>query len=181
MQVGAGAWVYLSQFAHTPTQATAACIFANLGVAVSDVVADSLVVEKVRASRLMPVLHGNSNIKRLLLMRSMQVQYAHWSAVTDHYLNMHGMALCTLLSMCNDRSQEVTSAIVPACVLCAQHLHLEIRLRSSAPYSSEQGCCRFDSFQYQVARTSVAGRNLCKSAIQSHTISAHLEGEHLSR
>ena len=47
-QVGAGAWVYLSKYAHTPNQALAACIFANLGVAVSDVVADSLVVEKVR-------------------------------------------------------------------------------------------------------------------------------------
>jgi hypothetical protein len=47
-QVGAGAWAYLSVYAHSPRETAAALIMANLGVAVSDVVADSLVVEKVR-------------------------------------------------------------------------------------------------------------------------------------
>lgn len=47
-QVGAGAWAYLSAYAHSPRETAIACVMANLGVAVSDVVADSLVVEKVR-------------------------------------------------------------------------------------------------------------------------------------
>ena len=53
MQMGAGAWAYLSLYAHSPFEATAACVVANLGVAISDVVADSLVVEKV-----LPSQHG---------------------------------------------------------------------------------------------------------------------------
>ncbi len=46
--IGASGWFYLANFAETPFQATAASIVASLGVAVSDVVADSIVVEKVR-------------------------------------------------------------------------------------------------------------------------------------
>lgn len=46
--LGASGWFYLANFAETPFQATAASIVASLGVAVSDVVADSIVVEKVR-------------------------------------------------------------------------------------------------------------------------------------
>eukprot|EP00611_Tribonema_gayanum_P032266 TRINITY_DN954_c0_g1_i2.p1 TRINITY_DN954_c0_g1~~TRINITY_DN954_c0_g1_i2.p1 ORF type:complete len:492 (+),score=68.81 TRINITY_DN954_c0_g1_i2:1589-3064(+) len=55
---GAGAWAYLSLYAHTPAEATAACVLANLGVAVSDVVADSLVVEKARDSQSQAVSSG---------------------------------------------------------------------------------------------------------------------------
>lgn len=46
--IGASGWFYLANFAQTPFEATAASIVASLGVAVSDVVADSIVVEKVR-------------------------------------------------------------------------------------------------------------------------------------
>lgn len=49
--LGAAAWVYLSQVANAPAGATGACIASNLGIAVSDVVADSIVVEKARESR----------------------------------------------------------------------------------------------------------------------------------
>lgn len=45
--IGASGWFYLANFAETPFEATAASIVASLGVAVSDVVADSIVVEKV--------------------------------------------------------------------------------------------------------------------------------------
>lgn len=45
--IGAFGWYYLATYAHTPLEATAASIVASLGVAVSDVVADSIVVEKV--------------------------------------------------------------------------------------------------------------------------------------
>lgn len=47
--VGAAGWFYLANYAQTPFDATAASIMASLGVAVSDVVADSIVVEKVRS------------------------------------------------------------------------------------------------------------------------------------
>lgn len=47
--IGASGWFYLANYAHTPFEATAASIVASLGVAVSDVVADSIVVEKVRS------------------------------------------------------------------------------------------------------------------------------------
>ena len=47
--IGASGWFYLANYAHTPFEATAASIVASLGVAISDVVADSIVVEKVRA------------------------------------------------------------------------------------------------------------------------------------
>lgn len=46
--IGASGWYYLADFAHTPFEATAASTVASLGVAISDVVADSIVVEKVR-------------------------------------------------------------------------------------------------------------------------------------
>lgn len=46
--IGASGWFYLANFAETPFEATAASIVASLGVAISDVVADSIVVEKVR-------------------------------------------------------------------------------------------------------------------------------------
>ena len=46
--IGAFGWFYLANYAHTPFDATAASIVASLGVAISDVVADSIVVEKVR-------------------------------------------------------------------------------------------------------------------------------------
>lgn len=46
--IGASGWFYLANSADTPFEATAASIVASLGVAVSDVVADSIVVEKVR-------------------------------------------------------------------------------------------------------------------------------------
>lgn len=49
--IGASGWFYLANFANTPFEATAASIVASLGVAVSDVVADSIVVEKVRPRR----------------------------------------------------------------------------------------------------------------------------------
>lgn len=49
--IGASGWFYLANFANTPFEATAASIVASLGVAVSDVVADSIVVEKVRPLR----------------------------------------------------------------------------------------------------------------------------------
>ncbi len=42
------AWVGLGAFAATPSQACAALTVASLGVAFSDVVADSLVVERAR-------------------------------------------------------------------------------------------------------------------------------------
>lgn len=45
--IGASGWLYLANFAHTPLEATVASIVSSLGVAVSDVVADSIVVEKV--------------------------------------------------------------------------------------------------------------------------------------
>lgn len=48
--IGASGWFYLANFAETPFEATAASIVASLGVAISDVVADSIVVEKVRPS-----------------------------------------------------------------------------------------------------------------------------------
>lgn len=47
--IGASGWFYLANYANTPFEATAASIVASLGVAISDVVADSIVVEKVRA------------------------------------------------------------------------------------------------------------------------------------
>ena len=46
--IGASGWFCLANFANTPFEATAASIVASLGVAISDVVADSIVVEKVR-------------------------------------------------------------------------------------------------------------------------------------
>lgn len=46
--IGASGWFYLANFANSPFEATAASIVASLGVAISDVVADSIVVEKVR-------------------------------------------------------------------------------------------------------------------------------------
>lgn len=46
--IGASGWYFLANYAHTPLEATVASIVASLGVAVSDVVADSIVVEKVR-------------------------------------------------------------------------------------------------------------------------------------
>ena len=46
--VGGSGWFFLANFADTPFEATAASIVASLGVAISDVVADSIVVEKVR-------------------------------------------------------------------------------------------------------------------------------------
>ena len=49
--IGASGWFYLANFANTPFEATAASIVASLGVAVSDVVADSIVVEKVGQRR----------------------------------------------------------------------------------------------------------------------------------
>ena len=49
--VGASGWFYLANFANTSFEATAASIVASLGVAVSDVVADSIVVEKVSLPR----------------------------------------------------------------------------------------------------------------------------------
>lgn len=45
--IGSSGWFYLANYAHTPLEATVASIVASLGVAVSDVVADSIVVEKV--------------------------------------------------------------------------------------------------------------------------------------
>lgn len=48
--IGASGWFYLANFAETPFEATSASIVASLGVAISDVVADSIVVEKVRPS-----------------------------------------------------------------------------------------------------------------------------------
>lgn len=45
---GASGWLYLANYAQTPLEATVASIVASLGVAVSDVVADSIVVEKVK-------------------------------------------------------------------------------------------------------------------------------------
>ncbi|CAM9937751.1 unnamed protein product, partial [Ectocarpus sp. 4 AP-2014] len=56
--VGASGWFYLANFAETPFQATAASIVASLGVAVSDVVADSIVVEKARDSDSQAVAGG---------------------------------------------------------------------------------------------------------------------------
>lgn len=56
--VGAGAWLYLSEYAHSPAQATIAVILSNLAVAFSDVVADSLVVEKARDSNSQAVSSG---------------------------------------------------------------------------------------------------------------------------
>lgn len=59
--VGASGWFYLANFAETPFQATAASIVASLGVAVSDVVADSIVVEKVRdITAVRDVFHSTS-------------------------------------------------------------------------------------------------------------------------
>lgn len=46
--IGASGWFYLANYANSPFEATAASIVASLGVAISDVVADSIVVEKVR-------------------------------------------------------------------------------------------------------------------------------------
>lgn len=46
--VGASGWFYLANFARMPFEATVASIVASLGIAISDVVADSIVVEKVR-------------------------------------------------------------------------------------------------------------------------------------
>lgn len=46
--LGTGAWIYLSKVVHTPLQATAAIAISSLSVAISDVIVDSLVVEKVR-------------------------------------------------------------------------------------------------------------------------------------
>lgn len=46
--IGASGWYYLANYANTPFEATAGSIVASLGVAISDVVADSIVVEKVR-------------------------------------------------------------------------------------------------------------------------------------
>lgn len=46
--IGASGWFYLANYAHTPFEATVASVVASLGIAVSDVVADSIVVEKVR-------------------------------------------------------------------------------------------------------------------------------------
>lgn len=51
--IGASGWFYLAAFAETPFEATAASIVASLGVAISDVVADSIVVEKVRPKELL--------------------------------------------------------------------------------------------------------------------------------
>lgn len=48
--IGASGWFYLANYAQTPFEATVASIVASLGVAISDVVADSIVVEKVRAA-----------------------------------------------------------------------------------------------------------------------------------
>lgn len=45
--IGASGWWYLATCANSPFEATAASIVASLGVAISDVVADSIVVEKV--------------------------------------------------------------------------------------------------------------------------------------
>ncbi|CAM9512990.1 unnamed protein product [Hapterophycus canaliculatus] len=56
--IGASGWFYLSNFAETPFEATAASIVASLGVAVSDVVADSIVVEKARDSDSQAVAGG---------------------------------------------------------------------------------------------------------------------------
>ncbi|CBN78031.1 conserved unknown protein [Ectocarpus siliculosus] len=56
--LGASGWFCLANFAETPFQATAASIVASLGVAVSDVVADSIVVEKARDSDSQAVAGG---------------------------------------------------------------------------------------------------------------------------
>ncbi|CAM9168533.1 unnamed protein product [Choristocarpus tenellus] len=56
--VATGGWLYLANCAHTPLEATAACIVSSLGLAVSDVVADSIVVEKARDSQSQSVSGG---------------------------------------------------------------------------------------------------------------------------
>lgn len=56
--IGASGWFYLANYAHTPFEATAASIVASLGVAISDVVADSIVVEKARDSDSQAVSSG---------------------------------------------------------------------------------------------------------------------------
>ncbi len=53
--IGASGWFYLAKFAETPLEATAASIVASLGVAISDVVADSIVVEKVRPKKILRI------------------------------------------------------------------------------------------------------------------------------
>ncbi|CAN0036385.1 unnamed protein product [Discosporangium mesarthrocarpum] len=50
--VGSAGWFYLAMHAQTPFEATLASIVASLGIAVSDVVADSIVVEKARKDSL---------------------------------------------------------------------------------------------------------------------------------
>ncbi|CAN0014449.1 unnamed protein product, partial [Phaeothamnion confervicola] len=49
--LGAASWIYLAEWAATPAQATAACVLSAVGVAMSDVVADSIVVQKARDSQ----------------------------------------------------------------------------------------------------------------------------------
>ncbi|CAM9540401.1 unnamed protein product, partial [Sphacelaria rigidula] len=56
--IGASGWYFLANYAHTPLEATVASIVASLGVAVSDVVADSIVVEKARDSNSQAVSGG---------------------------------------------------------------------------------------------------------------------------
>ena len=58
--IGASGWFYLANFAQTPFEATAASVVASLGVAVSDVVADSIVVEKVRRPMVLETLDAGT-------------------------------------------------------------------------------------------------------------------------
>lgn len=87
--IGASGWFYLANYAQNPLDATAASIVASLGVAISDVVADSIVVEKVRPGTVLQKASETKPEGRFLTRRYTVTIDRVWRVPSTNHTNMY--------------------------------------------------------------------------------------------
>lgn len=126
--IGSSGWFYLANYANTPFEATAASIVASLGVAISDVVADSIVVEKVRpdfipTTQMLPKFQEDEAqavkyVVRLTARLSVQLRQRSVLSCTTY---RHACVFCNVCYKCSSRqardseSQAVSGGLQSLC------------------------------------------------------------------